>query len=115
MGDTLGGLPSDDNCYTDGRVDYEKTAKSNVFRSGLTRLLRANDIPDKVIIMCTEGKPHECHRCKLIGVELQQKGISLTHIDEHGSLISQDEAYMRLTQGQESLFGHALTSNKKYR
>lgn len=115
MGDTLGGLPEDDDCYTDGRVDYQKTARSSAFKKGFDRLLRASNIPENVIVMCTEGKPHECHRCKLIGVELQKCGINIIHIDEGGVLITQDEAYMRLTQGQESMFGDALTSNKKYR
>lgn len=115
MGDTLGGLPSDDECYTDGHVDYQKTAGSDAFKMGFNRLLRAGGIPENVIIMCTEGKPHECHRCKLIGVELQSCGIDLMHIDERGLLITQDEAYMRLTHGQENMFGHALTSNKRYR
>lgn len=115
MGDTLGGLPVDDECYTDGRVDYQKTARSDAFKTGLNRLIRASNIPENVIVMCSEGKPHECHRCKLIGVELQACGVNIMHVDENGLVITQDEAYMRLTQGQESMFGHALTSNKKYR
>ncbi len=115
MGTTLGGLPSSDECYTDGRVDYKKTAKSDTFKLGFERLVSASGISENVVIMCTESKPHECHRCKLIGVELQSAKIDIMHIDEDGVLISQDEALFRLTQGQSNMFAEPLMSNKKYR
>lgn len=115
MGDTLGGIPDDDECYTNGKVDYKKTAKSERFSSGINRLIKASQIPENVVIMCSEGKPEECHRCKLIGEELASIGVEITHIDERGVSITQEEAMERLRSGQGCLFDENLTSVRKYR
>ena len=42
MGDTIGGLPSDISCYSNGKVDYKKTAKNSFFLQGIERLKKAN-------------------------------------------------------------------------
>jgi hypothetical protein len=68
--------------------------------------------------MCSEGKPEMCHRSKLIGKTLAQRGIPLAHIDESDRLISQDDVLLRQTGGQRSLFGDEMlpvTSRKRYR
>src|SRR4051812_49307863 len=41
MGDLLGGRPADDDCYTDGRVDYTKTRTKDFFLKGIDRLKTA--------------------------------------------------------------------------
>ena len=41
MGDTLGGQPDDPDCYTDGKVDYEKCHQEPFFLAGIGRLRRA--------------------------------------------------------------------------
>jgi hypothetical protein len=65
--------------------------------------------------MCSEGKPEQCHRSKLIGETLAGLGIPVAHIDEHDQVCSQDEVIQRLTGGQLSLFGdHEFTSRKRY-
>ncbi len=70
----------------------------------------------RVALMCSEGKPELCHRSKLIAPSLIELGIPVVHIDEHGSLRSQDEVMAGLTDGQLSLFGdHDFTSRKRYR
>jgi len=70
-----------------------------------------------VIIMCSEGKPENCHRSKLIGKSLAQTGIPVAHIDESDEIIGQADVLLRLTGGQPSLFGDELlpgTSRKRY-
>jgi hypothetical protein len=65
--------------------------------------------------MCSEGRPEQCHRSKLIGEALAAAGIPLYHIDEDGTLLSQTEVIDRLTHGQLDLFGQpAFTSRKRY-
>jgi uncharacterized protein (DUF488 family) len=115
MGDTVGGLPSDQACYTDGKVDYRKTADSDVFKQGLERLIKANKLPVNVSIMCAEMKPEQCHRAKLIGEELVKKGIDITHLDEKNVIRTQKEIIERITKGQYSMFDDEFTSVKKYR
>lgn len=106
MGDVLGGRPAaPDHFDSEGKVDYVRLAEGAEFKSGLARLITAHSKGICVSLMCSELKPHECHRCKLIGVELKKAGIETVHIDETGLDISQDEAIKRLNGGQEDIFG----------
>lgn len=117
MGDTLGGQPDDPDCYTDGKVDYEKCRSKPFFLAGIGRLRRAWEQKLPVTIMCSEGKPENCHRSKLIAPALVNEGITVIHIDENDQLISQEDVMLRLSKGQPSLFGddfHKLTSRKRY-
>ena len=108
MGDTLGGKPTSDLHFDqDGKINYLLLAKSTEFQHGLTRLVTAYKKGVYVCIMCSELRPHECHRCKLIGAELKEEGIDIIHIDEKGIDISQDEALHRLTGGQHDMFGES--------
>lgn len=118
MGHVLGGQPDDQTCYTDGKVDYDKLAATDFYREGIGRLQDAFRQQRTVAIMCSEGKPQECHRSKLIGKTLQAAQIPVRHIDEEDRLITQKDAMNRVLGGQPSLFGddfHKLTSRKRYR
>lgn len=114
MGDNLGGLPQSEACYTEGRVDYSKVEKQFFYRQGIVRLQRAWEKQIPVSIMCTEGKPEECHRSKLIGQTLTKMNIPLAHIDQNGELLSQQEVIDRITNGQLTLFEETFTSRKQY-
>lgn len=117
MGDSLGGRPDDPACYdTKGRVDYASLAERDFYRAGIERLTKAYSQGLAVSLMCSEGKPEMCHRSKLIGRTLTERGIPVAHIDEHDAVISQSDVLNRLTGGQLSLFGDAPpgTSRKRY-
>lgn len=115
MGDTLGGQPSDPACHTDGKVDYEKVRLQSFFHDGIERLKKAFELQRRAALMCSEGRPEQCHRSKLIGEALAAAGIPLYHIDEDGALLTQIEVIDRLTHGQMDLFGQpAFTSRKRY-
>ena len=117
MGDTLGGQPDDPDCYSDGKVDYEKCRQKPFFREGIGRLHRAWEQKLPVVIMCSEGKPENCHRSKLIAPALAEQGITVIHIDENDQPISQEDVMLRIIRGQPSLFGddfHKLKSRKRY-
>ena len=82
-------------------------------RSWIVRL--PPDCDSMTTIMCSEGKPEQCHRSKLIGESLAALAIPVSHIDENNILRSQDEVIERLTGGQLSLFGdQEFTSRKRY-
>jgi uncharacterized protein (DUF488 family) len=117
LGDKLGGRPDDEACYTDGKVDYEKCREQPLFREGIARLRNGWEKNLRIALMCSEGKPEECHRSKLIGTSLVDNSIGVTHIDEKGELITQEQAIRRLTRGQLDLFGappETLASRKRY-
>ncbi len=116
MGDTLGGRPDDENCYNeDGSVDYEQVKKTQFYADGIDRIRTAFSQQQLVALMCSEGKPEECHRCKLIGVTLTDEEIEVTHIDENDTEQSQDEIISRLTRGQLPLFDEADKSTSRSR
>ena len=90
MGDTLGGMPDDPDCYDkDGKVVYEWVAQKDFYQDGIGRLQTAYQQGLRVAIMCSEGKPENCHRSKLISKTLLAQNIPVTHIDEKDQLISQ--------------------------
>lgn len=115
MGKELGGQPDDPDCYIDGKVDYSMCKTKPFFRKGLERIRTASEKNLRVALMCSEGKPQDCHRCKLIGEALVESGMDVQHIDENGHLRSQAEVLSRITGGQLSLLAApTFTSRKKY-
>ncbi len=119
VGDTLGGLPADRSCYDDhGKVVYDLIKEKAFFKEGLERLTTANEKNINLAIMCSETKPEECHRSKLIGQELLKKEISLKHIVSEKQIKSQTTVMMELTKGVNTvdLFGDEIdfTSRKSY-
>lgn len=85
MGDSLGGRPSDPSCYDhEGKVDYEVLRSKAFFLSGIERLRAAYQKNVAVVLMCSESKPTECHRTKLIARVLASENIPVCHIDERG-------------------------------
>ena len=85
MGETLGGQPKDPDCHTDGKVDYDKVMAQPFFQTGIERLYKAFEGQHPVALMCSEGRPEQCHRSKLIGEALAAAGIPICHIDEDGA------------------------------
>ena len=117
MGETLGGHPDDETCYDEkGQVDYNKVKDTESYQSGIERLQTAFDQRQRVALMCSEGKPEQCHRSKLIGASLDTKCLPVTHIDENDEKQTQEKVIDRLTGGQMRLFGEdTFHSRKGYR
>ena len=116
MGNTLGGHPDDESCYDEnGQVDYEKVKDTESYRSGIERIQTAFNQQQSIVLMCSEGKPEECHRSKLIGISLESEDIPVTHIDENDEKQTQEKVIDRLTGGQLSFFEHTFHSRKRYR
>lgn len=115
LGDALGGRPADPDCYVEDKVDYERVKGKDFYQAGIERVRTAWQRGVRFVLMCSEGKPEQCHRSKLIGESLDALGIPVAHIDEHDQVRSQDAVIQRLTGGQLSLFGdYEFTSRKRY-
>jgi uncharacterized protein (DUF488 family) len=92
MGDELGGRPKDETCYDkDGKVDYSKIRTSDFFKTGIQRLITAYKKEISLAMMCSESKPQECHRSRLITPSLEKLGVPVLHISEKGELKTQEE------------------------
>lgn len=115
LGHLLGGRPHDPVLYTDGYVDYQKVAASEPFVTGMARLQDAEAKGISCMLMCSEEKPEDCHRAKLIGEQWVRGGFEIVHIDERGELLDQASVIERLTQGQRDLFPGKFLSRKPYR
>jgi uncharacterized protein (DUF488 family) len=114
MGDDLGGRPKDPDCYTDGKVDYSKCRTKEFFRRGIERIRNAYNQGLRLCLLCSEGKPWQCHRSKLVGAALLDEGIEVLHLLPDGGIRTQDEVIQELTGGQGSLFGDHFVSRKAY-
>lgn len=114
MGDLLGGRPRDITCYTDGKVDYEKTKTKPFFLHGIKRLKTAHSGDYNICLFCSESEPTHCHRCKLVGEALKEEGISVTHILPNGDVQSHVDSILHLNRGQTDMFGEHYMSRKTY-
>ena len=101
-GDQLGGIPDGIARTQSGQIDYLALRENPMFQDGLRQLKRRAK-RGQLVLMCSELRPEECHRCKLVGASLASDGISVHHIDERGELISQLQALSRLSQGNATL------------
>jgi len=116
MGQSLGGMPNNPQCYTNGKVDYAKLKVQNSFQQSLQRLVVAHSKGIKVALMCSESMPETCHRAKLIGHELYQRhNITTQHIIKPNQVLDQVAIMNKLTKGKniKDLFGNEilLTTN----
>lgn len=119
MGDNIGGRPKDTSCYDEeGKVNYEVVKNKDFFLNGIQRLKTAYNKDINVVIMCSESKPCECHRSKLIGKVLATENIFLKHIDEKGKIKDQTIVINELNKGLSDydIFGtpQNATSRKSY-
>jgi uncharacterized protein (DUF488 family) len=119
MGSELGGRPDDPTCYDgEGRVDYRACERRPAFREGTARLQGAWQAGHSLALMCSEGRPEDCHRTKLVASALIGVGVEVNHIDERGTLRPHDEVLDRLRGPQTTLLedsGLIAKSRGRYR
>jgi len=116
LGNEIGGLPSDESCYTeDGKIDYSLVKNKDFFKKGINRLLTANSKKIKIATMCSETNPEECHRSKLIGKELLLRGVNTKHILEIDKIKTQSTINTILFGLFANNEDFDLSSKKSYR
>ena len=98
LGRELGGRPDDPACYEEGRVSYERIARTARFQDGLTRVedmaARGRAARGRVALMCAEKEPLDCHRTLLVARALE--GVCVAHILADGTLEAHEETMERL-------------------
>ena len=104
MGDALGGRPANQDCYTNGRVDYHKVKEQSFYKQGIERLKTAYIKDISLAIMCSESNPCNCHRSKLISPTLATEGVTVLHIDEKGDLKTNESVMKEANPPVTSLF-----------
>jgi uncharacterized protein (DUF488 family) len=123
LGKELGARSEDPTCYENGRVQYDRLARSELFTHGLERVQKGSS-KYRLALMCAEREPLDCHRTILIARQLVTHGIGVRHIHADGTVETQDEALKRLMRmlhvseedmfrSREDLFAEAYLLQEK--
>jgi uncharacterized protein (DUF488 family) len=95
LGKELGARTEDANCYVDGRVQYGRLAQTSEFANGIERLLKGAQT-ERIVVMCAEQEPLDCHRTVLIARVLAGYGLTIDHIHGDGHIEGHILAMRRL-------------------
>jgi uncharacterized protein (DUF488 family) len=95
LGRELGARPEDRSCYENGKVQYDRLARTPLFAAGLECILRGMKT-HTIALMCAEKDPITCHRAILVCRHLAERGVRVSHILEDGRLESHEDAVSRL-------------------
>lgn len=97
LGRELGARSEDPACYSGGKVQYDRVARTEFFRQGLDRVSEGMRT-HRLALMCAEKEPLECHRTILVSRELRARGVAVVHILEDGALESHEDTLARLRE-----------------
>lgn len=95
LGRELGARSDDRSCYEHGRVQYARLAKTEVFLSGIERIMRGSK-DQRIALMCAEKEPLECHRTLLVARALDRLGVPVEHILADGRIEAHGDSMIRL-------------------
>jgi len=117
LGEGLGARHTNpDLCFEDkGVPDFRLVRNMDVFKRDLMELINLIKQGHNVSIMCSEKDPFDCHRFVLVSYALSKEGVTVKHILDDGSLISNNQVEDRLigkykiNYQQGDLFSKQLT------
>ncbi|HNP15720.1 MAG TPA: DUF488 domain-containing protein [Terrimesophilobacter sp.] len=95
LGRELGARSDDRSCYENGRVQYARLARTQLFDQGIRRIVRGSE-EHRIALLCAEKEPLECHRTLLVARALDERGIEVAHILGNGRLEAHRDAMERL-------------------
>jgi uncharacterized protein (DUF488 family) len=95
LGRELGARSEDRSCYENGRVQYARLARTELFHRGLARVMRGAH-NHCIALMCAEKEPLECHRTLLVARVLVEHGVAVNHILADGRLETHGDTIARL-------------------
>lgn len=94
LGRELGGRPDDKSCYENGHANFRLIADRTEFKQGL-QCLFAETLKYRIVLMCAEKDPLQCHRTFLIARYLRDY-FHIKHIRADGSVEDHLQAEHRL-------------------
>ena len=112
MGHALGGRPEDRSCYENGRMHYDRLARTPLYREGIDRVVETAEVK-RLALMCAEREPLDCHRTLLVGRSLAERGVAVTHILADGTLEPHDDTMDRLLDSAGLPRGDLLHSREE--
>jgi uncharacterized protein (DUF488 family) len=97
VGKELGARSEDPSCYEGGKVQYRRLAATDLFKSGIDRVLAGAE-KYRVALMCAEKEPLDCHRTLLVSRALESSGATIVHILSDGTAEPNDQSMSRLIE-----------------
>lgn len=104
MGNWLGGRSDDPSDYDpDGQVQYDLLSKSEEFQGALESVVRGSS-EHRIALMCSEGRPEDCHRSLLLAEELRNwdHAVEVVHILPDGSTQTHEQLRQRVAKRDET-------------
>jgi len=95
LGVECGARVEDPNCYVNGKADYSRVAKSEIFQKGLERIITGLSKMN-IALMCAEKDPITCHRTILICHNLKERVQNIEHILCDNTIETHEHAELRL-------------------
>lgn len=107
VGHSLGGMPDDASLKTGSRPDYDKIRVTEKYRAAIEDLVRGLEHPEVPLVpmalMCSEQDPSGCHRRRLVGADLIERGYELVHILGDGELATEHDVREGTGENQPSV------------
>jgi uncharacterized protein (DUF488 family) len=97
LGNELGARPKDKTCYVNHKVSFDKIKQTKAFQDGIQRVLNGA-YEYSVALLCSEKDPVTCHRVILVSRVLVDKGATLKHILEDGTILEQAQVEQQLVK-----------------
>jgi len=86
----FGARRKEDTAYTNNRVDFKKVIKLPDFIKGIERIDAGIHKGYKIVLLCTEKNPLDCHRFSLVSKGLVENlDIDIDHILFDGEILNQ--------------------------
>jgi uncharacterized protein (DUF488 family) len=87
MGEELGENRTENEALDEeGKVDFDKVMECSIFKKGINKIVEGIKRGHKIVLMCSERNPFNCHRSILLGYALMKNGVAMEHvIDEEKS------------------------------
>ena len=71
----------------EGKVDYSRIRETSEFQEGVRRVLEGLEKNFKIVLMCSEANPFDCHRFVMIAYQFVHDNIPVKHIMKDGLLL----------------------------
>ena len=95
LGKELGARSEDPSMYENGKVQFDRLARTDLFREGLDRVLKGTK-EHRIALMCVEKEPIDCHRTILVARQVVAQGLAVQHIHAGGRIESHTQVIDRL-------------------
>jgi len=90
MGKEFGARREDKSLYTkEGYLDFEKVANTSLFNTGIERVRTGMEKNFRIVLMCMEKDPIDCHRNILVAREFHRLNYGINNILENGEIQTQ--------------------------